>query len=51
MSNIHHQPHDKLVGKLLADKKAAIDLLKNHLPTKSLEKLNLLSAHRASIYA
>jgi len=40
MSTIH-QPHDKLVSKLLEDKSIAIELFKNHLPAQYLEKLSL----------
>lgn len=46
MSNIY-QPHDKLVRKLLTDKKIVIDLLKNHISGKSLGRLKL-STLRAS---
>ena len=41
MSNLIHNPHDKLVKKFLGDKKVASDLLKNHLPAHVLGKLDL----------
>ena len=41
MSNISHNPHDKLVKRFLSDKNVAIDLLKQHLPANVMEKLNL----------
>lgn len=36
-----YQPHDKLVKKMLENKRVAIDLIKNTLPTKTLKKLDL----------
>jgi len=41
MTKIIHNPHDKLVKKFLKERKVASDLLKNHLPTHVLEKLDL----------
>lgn len=51
MSNISHTPHDKLVRKFLEDKKVAIDLLKNHLPAKCLENLDLSTLETSSATA
>lgn len=41
MSNISHQPHDKLTRRFLRDKKVAIDLLKKELPKNIVERLDL----------
>ena len=47
MENLH-QPHDKLVRKMLKNKRIAIDLLKSSLPTKTLVKLDLPTLQSAS---
>ncbi len=36
-----YQPHDKIVRKMLTDKRVAIDLLKSSLPAETLAKLDL----------
>ena len=48
MSNIAHQPHDKLLSKFLEDPKVAISLLKNTLPAKYLENLDLSTLKASS---
>lgn len=41
-SKIHH-PHDSLFKKAFKDKNVAIDFLKNRLPAKTLERIDLNS--------
>ena len=48
MSNISHNPHDKLVTKLLEDKKIAADLFKNHLDGQVAKKLDLATLELTS---